>query len=108
MGGESDPDEMDWIADLALRHDLWVLSDEAYFNVQYSGKPKSIVSLPGMQERTVILYTFSKTYAMTGWRLGAAIGSADLMKIFSKPYSIIILVVIIIFLISSSVILSLR
>ena len=84
MGGESDQDEMDWIADLALRHDLWVLSDEAYFNVQYSGKPKSIVSLPGMQERTVILYTFSKTYAMTGWRLGAAIGSADLMKIFAK------------------------
>ena len=84
MGGEFEQLLIDWIADLALRHDLWVLSDEAYFNVQYSGKPKSIVSLPGMQERTVILYTFSKTYAMTGWRLGAAIGSADLMKIFAK------------------------
>ncbi len=84
MGGESAQDEMEWIAHLAQRHDLWVLSDEAYFNIQYSGKPKSIVSLPGMQERTVILYTFSKTYAMTGWRLGAAIGPADLMKIFAK------------------------
>ena len=84
MGGESDLDEMDWIADLVQRHDLWLLSDEAYFNIQYSGKPKSIVSLPGMQERTVILYTFSKTYAMTGWRLGAAIGPANLMKIFAK------------------------
>jgi len=84
MGGESDQDEMEWIADLAQRNNLWVLSDEAYYNIQYSGKPKSIVSLPGMRDRTVILYTFSKTYAMTGWRLGAAIGPADLMKVFSK------------------------
>ena len=84
IGAESDQNEMDWIAELALRHDLWVLSDEAYFNIQYTGNPTSIISLPGMKERTVILYTFSKTYAMTGWRLGAAIGPAKLMKIFAK------------------------
>tara|TARA_B100001741_G_C16537557_1_gene592692 strand:- start:488 stop:1708 length:1221 start_codon:yes stop_codon:yes gene_type:complete len=84
MGSESSLQEMEWIADLAIRHDLWVLSDEAYFNIQYSGTAKSIISLPNMQERTVILYTFSKTYAMTGWRLGAAIGPKSLMKIFSK------------------------
>mgnify|MGYP001189485678 CR=1 FL=1 len=84
IGAESDPDEMEWVAELAQKHNLWVLSDEAYFNIQYSGKPKSIVSIPGMKERTVILYTFSKTYAMTGWRLGAAIGPTDLMKVFAK------------------------
>ena len=84
IGGESTNDEMNWIADIAQKYNLWVLSDEAYFNIQYSGNPKSIVSLPGMKERTVILYTFSKTYAMTGWRLGAAIGPEKIMKIFSK------------------------
>ena len=84
MGAESSIDEMEWVAELAQKHDLWVLSDEAYFEVQYSGKPKSIVSIPGMRERTVILYTFSKTYAMTGWRLGAAIGPVELMKVIAK------------------------
>ena len=84
IGAESSPEEMEWVAELAQKNKLWVLSDEAYFKIQYSGKPESIASLPGMQERTVILYTFSKTYAMTGWRLGAAIGPADLMKVFAK------------------------
>ena len=84
MGSESTLDEMEWMATLAQKHDLFVLSDEAYFNIRYSGSSKSIASLPGMQERTVILYTFSKTYAMTGWRLGAAVGPANLIKIFSK------------------------
>ena len=84
IGGDSTNEEMEWIANIAQKHNLWVLSDEAYFNIQYSGTPKSIVSLPGMKERTVILYTFSKTYAMTGWRLGAAIGPEKIMKIFSK------------------------
>ena len=85
MGCESDNDEMEWLSELCLRHNLWVLSDEAYYNIQYSsGHPRSIASMPGMQNRTVILYTFSKTYAMTGWRLGAAIGPETIMKIFSK------------------------
>ena len=84
MGAESDIEEMEWIANLAQKHDLFVLSDEAYFNIRYAGTSKSIASLPGMIERTVILYTFSKAFAMTGWRLGAAIGPTDLMKVFSK------------------------
>ena len=75
---------MQWVADLAKKHDLWVLSDEAYFNIRYSGKSESIVSIPGMQERTVILHTFSKTYAMTGWRLGAAIGPKSIIDIIGK------------------------
>jgi aspartate/methionine/tyrosine aminotransferase len=81
---ESDQDEMEWVAELALKHDLWVLSDEAYFNIRYSGKSKSIVSLPGMKERTIILHTFSKTYAMTGWRLGAAIGPKEVIDVIAK------------------------
>tara|TARA_Y100001968_G_scaffold170962_1_gene156401 strand:+ start:77 stop:1279 length:1203 start_codon:yes stop_codon:yes gene_type:complete len=84
MGSESSQEEMKWIADLAIKNNLWVLSDEAYFNIQYTGLPQSIISLPGMLERTVILYTFSKTYAMTGWRLGAAIGPKSIMKFFAK------------------------
>ena len=84
IGAESSPEEMEWIAELAQKYNLWVLSDEAYFRIRYAGESHSISSLPGMQERTVILYTFSKTYAMTGWRLGAAIGPADLMKVFAK------------------------
>jgi aspartate/methionine/tyrosine aminotransferase len=75
---------MEELAELCIAHDLWVLSDEAYFEVQYSGTPQSIVSLPGMQERTVILYTCSKRFAMTGWRLGAAIGPQNVVDIISK------------------------
>ncbi|MFH1591569.1 MAG: aminotransferase class I/II-fold pyridoxal phosphate-dependent enzyme [archaeon] len=74
MGAESDDDEMARLASLCEKHDLKVLSDEAYFDIVYEGKGKSITSLPGMFERSVILYTFSKRFAMTGWRLGAAIG----------------------------------
>ena len=84
MGCESDNGEMEWLADLALKYDLWVLSDEAYHRIKYSGRSYSIASFPGMYERTIILYTFSKTYAMTGWRLGAAIGPESIIKIFSK------------------------
>ncbi len=84
IGAESDDEEMQWVADLALKHNLWVLADEAYFNIRYSGESKSIVALPGMKERTVILHTFSKTYAMTGWRLGAAIGPASVINVIGK------------------------
>ncbi|NLE23198.1 MAG: aminotransferase class I/II-fold pyridoxal phosphate-dependent enzyme [Actinobacteria bacterium] len=82
--GECTAEELERIAELALRHDLLVLSDEAYFDVRFEGASRSIVSLPGMQERTVILYTFSKKYAMTGWRLGAAIGPRPLVDIITQ------------------------
>lgn len=84
IGAESTQEERKWIADLALKHNLWVLSDEAYFDIRYSGKSSSIASMPGMAERTVILYTFSKKYAMTGWRLGAAAGPVDVIEAISK------------------------
>ena len=61
------------IADVALEQDIWVLSDEIYTRLVYESPAPSIASLPGMAERTVICDGFSKTYAMTGWRLGYGI-----------------------------------
>ncbi|NBS00445.1 MAG: aminotransferase class I/II-fold pyridoxal phosphate-dependent enzyme, partial [Actinobacteria bacterium] len=84
LAAEMTDAERQALADLAMKHNLWVLSDEAYFDIRYAGESKSIVSLPGMLERTVILYTFSKKFAMTGWRLGAAIGPKELVDRISK------------------------
>jgi aspartate/methionine/tyrosine aminotransferase len=84
LGAESDEDEMQWVADFAMRHHLWVLSDEAYFHIRYSGRSRSIASLPGMAERTVLLTGHSKRYAMTGWRLGAAIGPRPVIDVISR------------------------
>ncbi len=84
IGAESDDEEMQWLADLAQKHDLQVFSDEPYFDIRYAGKSKSIASLPGMQERTLIAYTFSKKYAMTGWRVGGALGPQPLIDVFNK------------------------
>lgn len=81
---ECTPEELRRLAELAVRHDLLVLSDEAYFDVRFRGASRSIVSLPGMRERCVILYTFSKKYAMTGWRLGAAIGPEPIIEVITR------------------------
>jgi aspartate/methionine/tyrosine aminotransferase len=83
-GAESSPGELERVAEFALRHDLTVLSDEAYWDIRYSGASRSIASLPGMAERTVILYTFSKKFAMTGWRLGAAIAPIEIADVIAK------------------------
>jgi aspartate/methionine/tyrosine aminotransferase len=72
------------IAGLARRHDCWVLSDEIYGRLLYEGEHVSIASLPGMRERTIILDGFSKTYAMTGWRLGYGIMPAELADHVAK------------------------
>ena len=61
------------IAELAKKHDLWVVSDEVYARILFSGEYQSIWALPGMAERTVIVDGFSKSFAMTGWRLGYAV-----------------------------------
>ncbi len=84
LGTESSRKEMEHLAELAIAHNLIVLSDEAYFEMRYSGASESIASLPGMQERTVILYTYSKKYAMTGWRLGAAIAPKDIAQVIAR------------------------
>jgi aspartate/methionine/tyrosine aminotransferase len=69
-GGVASPDAQHAIAELALRHDLTVVSDEVYGRIRYDGGADSIAALPGMLERTIIVDSFSKTYSMTGWRLG--------------------------------------
>jgi aspartate/methionine/tyrosine aminotransferase len=84
LGCESSAQEREAIAALAIKHNLWVLSDEAYFEMRYSGSSTSIASLPGMAERTAILYTFSKKFAMTGWRLGAIIAPRELADVVAK------------------------
>jgi aspartate aminotransferase len=67
------------IADLAVREDLWVIADEIYARILFEGKYKSIWSLPGMAERTVIIDGFSKSFAMTGWRLGYAVAPLEVI-----------------------------
>jgi aspartate/methionine/tyrosine aminotransferase len=83
-GAECSAKELEQIAALVLKHDLFVLCDEAYFDMRYSGKSRSLASLPGMAERCVILYTCSKKFAMTGWRLGAAIGPKEIIEVIAK------------------------
>ncbi|MBW2557584.1 MAG: aminotransferase class I/II-fold pyridoxal phosphate-dependent enzyme [Deltaproteobacteria bacterium] len=83
-GAECSSQELEKLAGLAIKHDLYVLCDEAYFDVRYEGKSVSLASLPGMAERSVILYSFSKKFAMTGWRLGAAIGPRYVIDVITK------------------------
>jgi aspartate/methionine/tyrosine aminotransferase len=84
-GGVLTRGDIERIAELALRHDLVVLSDEIYARILYDGAEHvSIASLPGMAERTIVLDGFSKTYAMTGWRLGYAIVPDWLVKTYSQ------------------------
>jgi aspartate/methionine/tyrosine aminotransferase len=79
-GGVIPEQDLREIARLCGDRDLVVLSDEVYSRIIYEGRHCSIASLPGMQEKTVILDGFSKTYAMTGWRLGYGVMPADLAR----------------------------
>jgi len=79
-GGVAPPAALSALAELALRHDLTVISDEVYGRLRYDGHVDSIAALPGMLERTVIVDSFSKSYAMTGWRLGFGVVPAPLVE----------------------------
>ena len=73
------------IAELAQEHDLWVMTDEIYGRILYDGEEHvSIATLPGMADRTIILDGFSKTFAMTGWRLGYAVVPTSLIQTYSQ------------------------
>jgi aspartate/methionine/tyrosine aminotransferase len=72
------------IAELAKKHDIIIFTDEVYDQIVYEGAPFSIASLPGMLERTILLNGFSKTYAMTGWRLGYAVMPKELVDPVNK------------------------
>lgn len=81
---ECSPEDRRRIAEIAVKYNLAVLLDEAYFDIRFGGTSASIISEPGMAERSVILYTFSKRYAMTGWRLGAALGPKEIIEVIVK------------------------
>ena len=83
-GAECAMVELQKLADLVRKHNLFVLCDEAYFDIRYAGQSTSFAALPGMAERSIILYTFSKKFAMTGWRLGAAIGPKEVIDVIAK------------------------
>jgi len=83
-GGVLTREDLERIAAVAIEHDLVVLADEIYGRIVYEGEHVSIASLPGMAERTIVLDGFSKTYAMTGWRLGYAILPERLVTPFSR------------------------
>jgi aspartate aminotransferase len=76
--------EAEEVADFARERDLIVIADEAYEDLVYDGEHVSIASLPGMAERTITCYTFSKTYAMTGWRAGYAVAKEPFMTALRK------------------------
>jgi aspartate/methionine/tyrosine aminotransferase len=80
-GGTIPSKELRRVAEIAIEHDLYVLADGAYEKFRWNDeKPLFIGSLPGMKERTVSLFSFSKTYAMTGWRIGFATGHAEIIE----------------------------
>jgi len=77
-------EELKAIRDLAVDHDLLVLSDEIYDQFVYEGRHLSIAALPDMRERTVVILSFSKTFAMTGWRLGAVLADKEVLGLIRK------------------------
>ncbi len=79
-GGAASTHTLHAIAELALQHDLVVISDEVYGRIRYDGRADSIAALPGMLDRTIIVDSFSKAYAMTGWRLGFGVLPAALVE----------------------------
>ncbi len=85
-GAVTPPDAIRAIAELAIRHDLVIVADEIYGRMIYApNEHLSIATLPGMRERTVTLNGFSKTYAMTGWRIGYLAAPTDLVEMLTEP-----------------------
>ncbi len=83
-GGVLAPGEIEVIAKLAVEHDLWLLSDEVYGRLCYDGEALSPASIPGLKERVIVLDGASKTYAMTGWRVGWAMCNPELAQQLAK------------------------
>ncbi|MCI0536308.1 MAG: aminotransferase class I/II-fold pyridoxal phosphate-dependent enzyme [Verrucomicrobiales bacterium] len=83
-GGTMTRVELLRIADVIMRHNLLVITDEIYSELTFEGEHTSIASLPGMRERTIFLHGFSKAYAMTGFRIGYACGPAEIIEAMMK------------------------
>lgn len=87
MSGE----ELQVIADIVKEKDLFVMSDEIYSELSYQGKHVSIAGLPGMAERTIVINGFSKSFAMTGWRLGYAAAPREIIEQMTKIHQYVIM-----------------
>ncbi|MFP6903093.1 MAG: aminotransferase class I/II-fold pyridoxal phosphate-dependent enzyme [Verrucomicrobiia bacterium] len=83
-GGTMTRNELQAIADLAVKHDLIVITDEIYAELTFEGEHASIASFPGLRDRTIFLHGFSKAYAMTGFRIGYACGPAELVSAMTR------------------------
>lgn len=83
--------DLEAIAEVIIKHDLFVISDEIYAELTYKGEHVSIATLPGMQERTILINGFSKAYAMTGWRLGYACGPKNIIEQMIKIHQFAIM-----------------
>lgn len=90
-GAIMEKEDLEAIADVVIKHDIYVMSDEIYAELTYKGKHVSIASLPGMKERTILINGFSKAYAMTGWRLGYACGPEAIIKQMTKIHQFAIM-----------------
>ncbi|MCQ2797359.1 MAG: aminotransferase class I/II-fold pyridoxal phosphate-dependent enzyme [Bacilli bacterium] len=90
-GGVMEREDLEKIAEVIIKHDLLVISDEIYSELTYSNKHVSIGSLPGMKERTIIVNGFSKAYSMTGWRLGYVMGPSVIMSQMKKIHQFVIM-----------------
>ena len=90
-GAIMEREDLEAIREVILKHDIYVLSDEIYAELTYKGEHVSIASLPGMKERTIVINGFSKSYAMTGWRLGYACGPANIIAQMTKIHQFAIM-----------------
>lgn len=83
--------DLEEIAEVIIKHDIFVMSDEIYAELSYKEKHVSIAEIPGMQERTILINGFSKSYAMTGWRLGYACGPKEIITQMTKIHQFAIM-----------------
>lgn len=83
--------DLETIAEVIEKHDIFVISDEIYSELTYTDRHVSIVELPGMRERTILINGFSKAFAMTGWRLGYACGPANIIEQMTKIHQFAIM-----------------
>ena len=90
-GAIMDKEDLDAIAKIIIEKDIYVMSDEIYSELSYNGKHTSIVTLPQMKERTILINGFSKSYAMTGWRLGYACAPSEIIKQMTKIHQFAIM-----------------
>ena len=90
-GAVMEREDLEAIAEVIIKHDIYVISDEIYAELTYNSGHVSIASLPGMRERTIVISGFSKAFAMTGWRLGYALGPAMIIEQMTKIHQFAIM-----------------